>query len=142
MRKAVIAIAFVLAAAIGSSCTPEQIELFKSLSPSQQEAVMAHLQRQAGGSGGGGGGDCYSALGHFSGSHSKARSIIWRESRNQPGAVSPSGKYRGCWQIDVGLYSSHFAAVGCSTRQWSSSTCNTKVANRLYRAAGWSPWGG
>lgn len=120
-----------------SACTPHEVEVFRSLTPNQQQAVLNHYSAKA--KAPSDDGDCYSALRYFPGDHAKARRIINRESRNIPTARNASGA-SGCWQTMLPLHAKVYRAVGCSPAQWSDPRCNTLVAAHLYRAAGWSPW--
>ena len=133
-RKLMVIGAFV-AGIFLMACTPTEIAAFKTLSPTDQQKVLDSLSSRAPASSG----DCYGALGHFSGDHGMARKVIHRESRNNPAAQNRSSSAAGCFQL-LSMHSWRFDAVGCSWAQRYDAVCNTKAANHLYRAAGWSPW--
>lgn len=84
--------------------------------------------------------DCYGALHHFSGSHAKARQIIYRESRNDPTAANSKSTARGCFQLMMSYHAWRFTAVGCTPSDWADAVCNVKAADHLYREVGWDPW--
>ena len=86
--------------------------------------------------------DCYSALDRHwpASSRQWARSIVWRESRNQPTAANPRSTARGCGQLLLSLHGWRFTAVGCSPAEWADPDCNVKAMLHLYREAGTSPW--
>ena len=69
-----------------------------------------------------------------------ARSIVWREAGNQPGAANRSSSARGCWQLLMSLHAKRFYSVGCTPAQWADPDCNTKVALQLFRSSGTRPW--
>jgi hypothetical protein len=69
-----------------------------------------------------------------------ARSIVWRESRNNPTAANTRSSARGCWQLLLGTHGRRFAKLGFSTGQWADPDVNTLVALDLYREAGTRPW--
>lgn len=126
----------IIAAALGlAACTPHQVEVFKTLDPASQRAVLDELAARDRPS------DCYAAIDrHWPGDKAWARSIVWRESRNTPAARNPSGA-SGCWQLMLPLHAHRFLAVGCPTWAWADPVCNTRAAAHLYAAAGMTPWG-
>jgi len=139
-----------IAAITVTACTPLQIAAFHASTPEVQQQWLADLAhanavQQWGeavnaNAAAASRGDCYSALSYFSGSHSTARRVIHRESRNNPAAQNTSSSAAGCWQL-LAIHDWRYAAVGCSATQKYQAVCNTKAADHLYRAAGWSPWG-
>lgn len=86
--------------------------------------------------------DCYGAIAkHWpAGSQSWARSIVNRESGNNPAAANPSSSARGCFQLMLSVHAGRFTKLGYSTSQWSNPDVNTLVALDLYRDAGTAPW--
>ena len=84
--------------------------------------------------------DCYAAIDRHWGGNSTAKRVMWKESRNNPSAVSPSGKYRGCMQMGLPMHNSRFTAVGCKPSQWANPDCNILAAMNLQRAGGWGHW--
>lgn len=70
------------------------------------------------------------------------RAISWRESHNVCSAVSPTGAYRGKWQMSRSLWRAYggrrFARVA------NRATCREqdRVARRIWVDAWWSPWDG
>jgi hypothetical protein len=137
-RKILLAIGALLSFGTLAACSPHQIAVFNSLSPEGQTAVLQELQRQQGG--GGSGGDCYSAIeqvwpGHL---QAKARTIVSRESGNNPSAQNRSSSAAGCWQILTGSW---IDPGGCPRSTRYDAVCNTRAALALYNSAGgWSPW--
>lgn len=57
--------------------------------------------------------------------------VMWRESRGNPRAVNPSSRCAGLLQI----HPCHHVANVCDP------LVNLRAGLRLYRAAGWQPWG-
>jgi hypothetical protein len=143
-----------LALTVLGGCTPAQIAHWRSLGPDpvtaetmtpEQRAIAEHVQEQQRAwlaAAAARPRDCYSAMEKVFPPHTWAwgRSIIHRESRNQPAAANPASTARGCWQLLMSLHSHRFTAVGCSPSQWADPLCNTKAAYHLYQAAGTSPW--
>ncbi len=114
-----------------TACTPEEIALYKSLTPAQQTAVLDVLWPTK---------DCNEAIDrHWPGDKAWAKRIVWRESRNTPTAYNRSGA-SGCFQMMLPLHNRRFTAVGCSPSQWTDPACNTKAAWHLYQETGPSPW--
>lgn len=107
-----IAILDALTALTLTACTPAQQAAWKSMSPQERENYVAHVEGRPpyetadmGESA-----DCYSALDRHwpASSRQWARSIIWRESRNQPTAANPSSTARGCGQLLLSLHGWRF----------------------------------
>lgn len=116
------------------ACTPEQVAVFKTLNPAQQQAVLAALQKKSASP------DCYTAIDrHWHGDKSWARKIVSRESGNNPAAQNRYSSAAGCFQL-LQMHAHRFNAVGCSWAQRYDADCNTKAAFHLYREAGRSPW--
>lgn len=120
------------------ACTPEEVALFQTLTPSEQDAVLVYLGYRAPSPSV----DCYQAIDrHWPASgRAKARQIVWRESRNIPTARNPRSSAKGCAQLLMSYHSWRYTAVGCSPSQWANPDCNIKAALHLYREAGWRPW--
>lgn len=70
-------------------------------------------------------------VGWPAGSLPKLRNVMWRESRGNPRAVNPSSRCAGLLQI----HPCHHVANVCDP------LVNLRAGLRLYRAAGWQPWG-
>ena len=135
LKKILLAITILLPITAISSCTPKEVEAFKTLSPSAQQDVLDWLhdtQRPQG---------CVEAM-HAVWPQSLwswGERIMWRESNHVPTALNKSGA-SGCWQMMLPLHNNRFRAVGCSPTQWSDPLCNNKAAYNLYLEAGTSPW--
>lgn len=137
--KHTLAIAALVLIPLVAACTPHQIQVFKSLNPEQQQAVLDHYSRQYEASQRSK--DCYSAINkHWHGDKAWARKIVWRESRNNPSAQNPSSSAKGCAQLMHSIHAWRYTAVGCSPSQWANPDCNIKAAWNLRQAAGRSPW--
>lgn len=121
------------------ACTPEQVRIFHTLSPEDQQKIATAVIEQGRASEAARSTDCYGALHHFSGNHADARRIIHRESRNNPAAQNSRSSAAGCFQM-LKMHAHRFNAVGCSWAQRYDAVCNVKAADHLYREAGWSPW--
>ena len=133
-----------------TSCTPREIQVFNTLTPTQQKSVIdqegrkiqkvQELSYEVNTSTESH--DCYESIAKIwpVGMQAWARSIVWRESRNTPTAANPVSSARGCWQLLMSLHAKRFYAVGCTPAQWSNPDCNSKVAYSLYKIAGTSPW--
>lgn len=124
---------------VGASCSPVQQAWWNdpSVPKETKDSVKAYYaERNAASS------DCYEAIDRHwpASSREWARGIVWRESKNQPGAANPRSSARGCWQLLLGTHSGRFTKLGYSPSQWSDPDVNTLVALDLYRAAGTSPW--
>ncbi len=131
MRRTIITLVAALTCFAALGCTPEEVALFKSLTPEQQTAVLEARWPSE---------DCNAAIDrHWPGDKAWAKRIAWRESRNTPSARNPSGA-SGCLQMMLPLHSRRFTAVGCSPSQWSNPACNIKAAWHLYAEVGPSPW--
>ena len=137
IKTAILTLFIFLTVALGSACTPHEVQLFQRLAPHQQDAVVTHIQSRPGSSR-----DCYEAIDRHwpAASRSWARGIVWRESRNSPSAANKGSSARGCWQLLLGTHSGRFHKLGFSPTQWANPDVNTLVALDLYREAGTSPW--
>lgn len=107
-----VAILAALTALTVTACTPAQQAAWKAMSAQERENYVAHIEGRPpyetadmGESA-----DCYSALDRHwpASSRQWARSIIWRESRNQPTAANPSSTARGCGQLLLSLHGWRF----------------------------------
>lgn len=132
MNKVKYIFAGLILAVSATSCTPEEIELFKTLNPQQQQDVINYLWPPTG---------CVDAMKRVwpESEWAWGERIMWRESNHQPTAYNRSGA-SGCWQVMLPLHSRRFTAVGCSPSQWSDPLCNNKAAYHLFLEAGRSPW--
>lgn len=131
MRRTISTLVAALACLAALGCTPEEVALFKSLTPDQQTAVLEARWPSE---------DCNAAIDRWwPGDRAWAKRIAWRESRNTPSARNPSGA-SGCLQMMLPLHNRRFTAVGCSPSQWSNPACNIKAAWHLYAEVGPSPW--
>ena len=134
-----------------TACTPEEVAIFKTLSPQDQGKVIKAVQdqqamqrhayfvgihnaqtRPT---------DCLSAMRQVfpASSWNWGTAIIMRESGNNPSAQNPSSSAAGCWQM-LSMHNHRYYTVGCSPAQKYDALCNTKAAYTLYQAAGTSPW--
>lgn len=114
-----------------AACTPEEVALFKSLTPDQQTVVLEARWPSE---------DCNAAIDRWwPGDKAWAKRIVYRESRNTPSARNPSGA-SGCFQMMLPLHTRRFNAVGCTAAEWSNPACNTRAAWHLYQEVGPSPW--
>jgi hypothetical protein len=130
-KRAIVIILMLLGT---TACTSLEIETFKSLSPDQQVAVIKAIQRQQGSR------DCYEAIDkHWRGDVGWARRVMWRESRNDPGAQNRSSTAAGCFQL-LRMHDWRYFQVGCSPSDKYNADCNTKAAWHLFAQAGASPW--
>ena len=119
-----------------TSCTPREVEVFKSLSPAEQGEVISHLKSKNAST------DCYQAIEkHWpTSTHSWAKSIVDRESRNNPAAQNSRSSAAGCMQL-LKLHSGRFQKLGFSwERDRYNADANIIVAADLYREVGSSPW--
>lgn len=115
--------------------TLEQRAVAKALQDQQNAyflGIIASQQRPT---------DCFSAIEQVfpPQTHSWAKSIVMRESRNTPTAQNPSSSAAGCFQM-LAMHDHRYGTVGCSPSQKYDALCNTKAAYTLYQAAGTSPW--
>lgn len=69
-----------------------------------------------------------------------ARRVAYRESRNNCRIVSPSGKYRGKWQMDSNFWRSYGGLKYASTPDRASCYHQDIVAYRGWVARWWQPW--
>lgn len=137
MRRITLLLTTVLLVGL-AACTPAQVELFHSLTPEDQGRVVAELQRQRAERPL----DCYTAMEQVFPPSAWAwgRSIIHRESRNNPSAQNRSSTAAGCWQT-LSLHRGRYSRLGYSwERDRYNALANTRVAYDLYLEAGTSPW--
>lgn len=126
----------ILLLGVAASCTPNEIAVFSFLTPPQQNQVIHSIRTKQASS------DCYQAIAkHWpASSQSWARSIVWRESRNNPTAQNRSSSAAGCFQM-TRVHAGRFQRLGYS---WANdrynADANTRVAFDLYREAGARPW--
>lgn len=109
-------------AIMGASCTPEEIA-----------AVQAHLASQST--------DCNQAIDKYFPAESREwfKGIVWRESKNQPGAQNSGSSAAGCAQL-LKIHAWRFDATGSSWADRYNADANIKAAAHLYRDVGRSPW--
>ena len=84
---------------------------------------------------------CYDAIDVFwpASSRSWAKSIVDRESTNNPAAQNPHSSAAGCFQL-LKMHAWRFDAVGGSWANRYDAGWNTLAALHLYREAGTQPW--
>lgn len=127
-----------LAGTILASCTPAEIALFNTLSPSDQQAVAQSISTSSTSRPK----DCYQAIEQVwpQSLHAWAKKIVWRESNNTPSAQNRSSSAAGCFQMTK-VHAGRFQKLGYS---WANDRydayANTRVALDLYREAGIRPW--
>ena len=123
LKRLVIISSVVLATAL-TACTPTQIEVFKSLDPTTQQTVIHQIrtQNQAKSS------DCYQAIDkHWpANTRSWARSIVRRESNNQPHAQDRSSSAAGCFQL-TRVHAGRFQKLGYG---WANDRYNADAPYR------------
>lgn len=144
LRRVVVIGAVTLSAGLLAACTPEQVAVFHTLAPDQQAKVVDHVVSapyEWRSMGENGSTDCYAAIDRHwpASSRSWARSIVWRESRNQPTAQNRSSSAAGCFQL-MRLHAARFQKLGYGWADRYNADANTLVALDLYREAGTSPW--
>jgi len=86
--------------------------------------------------------DCNSAVSSVwpNSLQSRAKRIVWRESRNKATAQNRRSSAAGCFQL-LSMHSRRFSKLGFNWRtDRYDPMANTLVAYDLYRDAGWSPW--
>lgn len=136
--KRTLAVTAMILLPLVAACTPHQIEVFKTLNPEQQQAVLDHYSKkhQASQSSG----DCYSAIDkHWGGDKGWARKIVKRESGNNPKAQNSRSSAAGCAQL-LKIHAPRFRKLGYSWADRYNADVNVKVAWDLYKEAGKSPW--
>jgi hypothetical protein len=69
-----------------------------------------------------------------------ARRVAARESGGNCRAVSPSGKYRGKWQMDASFWRSYGGRAYAATPDRASCAQQDVVAHRGWVARWWQPW--
>jgi hypothetical protein len=74
----------------------------------------------------------------------KALYIAWRESRYDPYAVNPNGRYKGIYQQGISWWQGRYRTYGfpyLRDRILNART-NIIVSIRMAHRHGWAPWGG
>lgn len=71
---------------------------------------------------------------------SKTRAVIMCESTNRVNAVSPTGKYRGLYQMDKGKWASYGGLELAPRPDLATRAEQNYVAYRIYVGNGWGPW--
>jgi hypothetical protein len=71
-----------------------------------------------------------------------AKAVVKRESGGNCKAVSPSGLYRGKWQLSAGFWKSYGGTRYASKADQASCAQQDTVAYRGWVASWWRPWGG
>ena len=122
------------AVAVAAGCTPEEVALFRSLTPEQQAAVIAniqHTQRT----------DCRAAIRAVWPEHlwGWADKIVSRESGFRHDLKNRSSSASGCFQLLQGTHGWRYGAVGCPPDPF-HALCNSKAAWMLYSEQGARPW--
>jgi hypothetical protein len=132
-----IALLGLIGAATLTGCNAGQVDAVAEalgihLTDGQSQAVADHYNQPH---------DCYGAIERVwpARLQSWARRIVWRESRNQPGAGAGHAA-KGCFQIKLPLHADRFRAVGCAPGQWADPMCNVAAAWNLYQGTGAGPW--
>jgi hypothetical protein len=86
------------------------------------------------------------AVAHFpvSGGQRKALHIAWRESRFDPHAATPNGRFKGIYQQGVAWWPSRYRAYGFPylLDNILNARTNIIVSIRMAHRHGWGPWGG
>lgn len=125
IRAAVIAAAVLTL----SGCNQAAQAAWLAMSPAERDAYLAATQPSR---------DCFQAIDRHwpASSRAWARSIVWRESRNNPRAQNPSSSAAGCFQL-LSMHA-HRIPGGWAARY--DADANTLGALNLYREAGTSPW--
>jgi hypothetical protein len=151
VKYMLIAVLSIMSIAVISSCTPEQVAIFRTLSPEDQAKVVQALQDQQAmqrhaffvgvHASQQDSGDCFVEMRKVfpASAWNWATSIINRESRGIPTAQNPSSSAAGCWQM-LAMHDHRYYAVGCVPSQKYQARCNNRAAYHLYQAAGTSPW--
>ena len=128
-----VAILLLLGVGVATSCTPEQMAFFDSLTPEQKEIIRSMHQKPV---------DCYTAIDRVwpPGLRAKAKTIVKRESGNNPRAQNRRSSAAGCFQM-LKLHAPTFSRLGYSwgTHRY-DAVANTRVAYALYQGSGWRPW--
>ncbi len=121
-----------VAVTAGCAFTPENIALFKTLSPEGQQAV-AHAINGTEPSG------CVEAAHAVfpANLHSWTNKIISRESGGNPSAQNRSSSAAGCFQIIKGTWNANAA---CDWSMRYDAMCNARTAWIIYQRSGGSPW--
>jgi len=68
--------------------------------------------------------------------------ISYRESHNSCTVLSPTGAWRGKWQMSTALWKANGGLTYAATPDKASCLAQDKVAYRIWIRSWWSPWGG
>ena len=68
--------------------------------------------------------------------------ISYRESHNSCTVLSPTGAWRGKWQMSTSLWRANGGLASAATPDKASCLAQDKVAYRIWIRSWWSPWGG
>ena len=68
--------------------------------------------------------------------------ISYRESHNSCTVLSPTGAWRGKWQMSTSLWRANGGLAYAATPDKASCLAQDKVAYRIWIRSWWSPWGG
>ena len=68
--------------------------------------------------------------------------VAYRESKRSCTAVSPSGAYRGRWQMSATLWRAYGGLSFAKTADRATCLQQDKVALNVWRSNWWKPWGG
>ena len=86
------------------------------------------------------------AVAHYpvAGGERKALYIAWRESRYDPYAVNPNGRFKGIYQQGISWWSDRYHTYGFDYLKPKilNARTNIIVSIRMVHKHGWGPWGG
>jgi hypothetical protein len=86
------------------------------------------------------------AVAHYPvpGGANKAMYIAWRESRYDPYAVNPNGRFKGIYQQGTSWWQSRYHTYGFPYLRDHilNARTNNIVSIRMVHRHGWGPWGG
>ena len=68
--------------------------------------------------------------------------ISYRESHNSCTVLSPTGSWRGKWQMSTSLWRANGGLTYAATPEKASCLAQDKVAYKIWIRSWWSPWGG
>jgi len=68
--------------------------------------------------------------------------ISYRESHNSCTVLSPTGAWRGKWQMSTSLWRANGGLTYAATPEKASCLAQDKVAYKIWIRSWWSPWGG
>jgi hypothetical protein len=127
------ALAVLVAIALQSSCTPEEVEAFKSLDHDTQVLVIKSMAKPTG---------CVEAMERVwpASLHGWAMGIMKRESGLRPDAKNPSSSASSCFQL-LSIHAGRYNKCGYSwERDRFNAYANACAAYDLYKEAGTRPW--